>query len=243
MIRFLRTVWIWTASTLLVLLWVPVLGVIWLLDQDPMRRRTARWFRLLGQWLSKVDSWQVQITGLENLNRDRVYVVISNHQSLTDIPAMCLLGMDAKWLVKSELIGMPVVGWLLRMAGDIPVERSDGRKRAKAMLDAIRCLRQNCSVICFPEGTRAEAGKVLPFNEGLFRVAIREKVAILAVAIEGSAAVLPRDSWMFGESKVIRLRILPVVETEGWTTDQSEQLRDEVRERIVGALSAGASGS
>ena len=85
------------------------------------------------------------------------------------------------------------------------------------MLDAIRCLRQNCSVICFPEGTRAEAGKVLPFNEGLFRVAIREKVPILAVAIAGSAAVLPRDSWIFGEAKVIRLRILPVVETEGWT--------------------------
>ena len=236
MICLLRTVWIWTASTVLVLLWLPVLGVVRLLDRDPMRRRTAHWFRRLGQCLSKVDSWQVQITGLDNINRDQVYVVVSNHQSFTDIPAMCLLGLDGKWLVKRELFGVPVVGWMLRMAGDIPVERSEGRKKAKAMLDAIRCLRQNCSVICFPEGTRAEAGKVLPFNEGLFRVAIREKVPILAVAIAGSAAVLPRDSWIFGEAKVIRLRILPVIETDGWTAAQSEQLRDDIRERIVGAL-------
>jgi 1-acyl-sn-glycerol-3-phosphate acyltransferase len=158
-----------------------------LFDREPRRLRTGRWFRRLGRVLAKVNPWRIQISGRENLNANQVYVIVSNHQSLADIPVIAHLKVDTKWLAKAELFQLPVVGWMLRMAGDVPIERSDRRSSAKALLQCARYLRRHCSVVFFPEGTRSPDGQVLPFNEGPFQLAIREQVQILPLVVEGSA--------------------------------------------------------
>jgi len=151
MLRYFRSVWIWAASATLVVFWVPLLGVIWIFDREPNRLRTGRWFRILGRLLGKLNPWQIHISGLEHIGRDQVYVIVSNHQSLADIPLISHLKLDAKWLAKAELFRLPLLGWMLRMAGDIPVERSVPRQSARAMLRCAKCLRQHCSVVFFPE--------------------------------------------------------------------------------------------
>src|ERR1035438_9072319 len=128
MIPLLRTAWIWTASAILILLWTPLLGVVRLFDREPRRLRTGRWFRKLGRVLAGVNPWRIHISGGENLHANQVYVVVSNHQSLADIPLISHLKLDTKWLAKAELFRVPLVGWMLRMAGDVPVGRYDGSK-------------------------------------------------------------------------------------------------------------------
>jgi 1-acyl-sn-glycerol-3-phosphate acyltransferase len=236
MIRALRSIWIWTASAVLILFWALLLGVVRLFDRDPLRLRTARWFRRLGRLLAKVNPWRIQISGLENLKPDQVYVIVSNHQSLADIPLIAHLILDTKWLAKAELFRLPFVGWMMRMSGDVPVERSDSRKAAKALLQCARYLRQGISVVFFPEGTRSKDGKMLPFNEGPFQLAIREKRPVLPLVVEGSGTALPKNSWLFGGTQNIQLRVLEAVSVEGWNTRQSAELRDEVRVRIVQEL-------
>jgi 1-acyl-sn-glycerol-3-phosphate acyltransferase len=236
MIRLLRSIWIWTASAALVLFWAPLLGMVRLFDREPRRLRTGRWFRRLGRVLAKVNPWRIQISGLENLNANQVYVIVSNHQSLADIPVISHLKVDTKWLAKAELFHLPVVGWMLRMAGDIPIERSDRRSSAKALLQCARYLRRHCSVVFFPEGTRSPDGQVLPFNEGPFQLAIREQVQILPLVVEGSGMALPRSSWIFGRTQNIYLRILEAVSVDGCNIKQSAALRDAVRQRIVDEL-------
>ena len=122
------------------------------------------------------------------------------------------------------------------MAGDVPVERSDRRKGAKALLQCARALRHGCSIVCFPEGTRSRDGQVLLFSEGPFQLAIREKVPILPLVVEGSAAALPRNSWIFGGSHDVQLHILKAVSVDGWDMKRSTALRDEVRQEIVDEL-------
>src|ERR1017187_10079181 len=155
---------------------------------------------------------------------------------MADIPVISHLTVDAKWLVKAELFRLPFLGWMLRMAGDIPVERSDRRKGARALLQCARSLRHGCSIVCFPEGTRSRDGQVLPFSEGPFQLAIREKVPILPLVVEGSAAALPRNSWILGGSHVVQLLVLKAVSVDGWDMKRSAALRDEVRRRIVDEL-------
>ncbi|HVX67218.1 MAG TPA: lysophospholipid acyltransferase family protein [Bryobacteraceae bacterium] len=232
----LRSIWIWAASAALVLLWAPLLGAVRLSDRDPRRFRTGRWFRRLGRAVAKVNPWRIHIGGLENLEAGQVYVLVSNHQSLADIPVLSHLAIDAKWLVKAELFNVPVMGWMLRMAGDVPVERADRTKSARALLECARLLRAGCSVVSFPEGTRSHDGNVLGFNEGPFQLAIREKVRVLPVVVEGSGSALPRNSWVFGPTQDVQLRILEPVPVDGWTTKQSGALRDLVRQRIVDEL-------
>jgi 1-acyl-sn-glycerol-3-phosphate acyltransferase len=236
MISLLRTAWIWTASALLILLWTPLLGVVRLFDHEPRRLRTGRWFRRLGRVLAGVNPWRIHISGGENLVANQVYVVVSNHQSLADIPLIAHLKLDTKWLAKAELFRVPLLGWMLRMAGDVPVARSDRRKSAKALLQCARYLRQHCSVVFFPEGTRSPDRHVLPFNEGPFQLAIREHIPILPLVVDGSGAALPRNSWMFGSTQDLYLRILEAVSVDGWNIKQVSTLRDAVRQKIVDEL-------
>ena len=232
----LRSAWIWAATAALILLCAPLLGTIRLFDAAPRRLRTGRWFRRLGRVVARVSPWRLHISGGENLDSNQAYVIVSNHQSLADIPVISHLKLDTKWLTKAELFRLPVMGWMLRMAGDVPIDRSDRRKGARAMLQCARYLRQGCSVVFFPEGTRSPDGQVLPFNEGPFQLAIREHVPILPLVVEGSGAALPRNSWIFGATRDVQLRILEAVSVDGWNMAQVAALRDAVRQRIVDEL-------
>jgi len=167
-----------------------------------------------------------------------VYVIVSNHQSLADIPLISHVRVDAKWLAKAELFRFPAIGWMMRMAGNVPVDRSDKRKAAHALLRCARYLRQGCSVVFFPEGTRSPDGEVLPFNDGPFQLAIREQVPVLPLMVDGSGAALPRNSLLFGGTQDIHLRILKPVPVEGWNAKQSSELREVVRQKIIDELHA-----
>ena len=236
MTRVLRSAWIWAATAVLILLWVPLLGAIRLFDVAPLHLRTGRWFRRLGRALARVNPWRIHISGAENQDPNQVYVIVSNHQSLADIPVISHLKLDTKWLGKVEIFRLPVLGWMCKMAGDVPIDRSDRRKGAVAMLQCARYLRQRCSVVFFPEGTRSPDGQVLPFSEGPFQLAIREQVPILPLVVEGSGAALPRNSWTFGGTLDIHLRILEAVSVEGWNVKQGPAMRDLVRQKIVDEL-------
>lgn len=236
MLRALRSVWLWAANAALILVWTLIVVTVRAFDRDPLRRRTARTFRRLGPVMGAVNPWRVELSGVGNADPSQVYVIVSNHQSLADIPVITHLKLDTKWLAKAELFRVPLFGWMLRMAGDVPVERGETHKAAKAMLRCARYLRQGCSVVFFPEGTRSPDGAVLAFNDGPFQLAIREQVPILPLVVEGSGAALPRNSWLFGDPPTIRLHILKPVPVAGWNARQSAELRDVVREKIVAEL-------
>jgi 1-acyl-sn-glycerol-3-phosphate acyltransferase len=237
MIRFLRSLWIWAACSTIVLLWLPLLGVVRLFDPDPLRRRTARWFRLAGRVVARLNpAWRVHVSGAEHIVPAQVYVVVSNHQSLADIPLISYLKIDAKWLGKSALFRVPVFGWMMRLAGDIPVDRANRRKAAQALLQCARYLRRGCSVVFFPEGTRSPSGDLLPFNEGPFQLALREKVPILPLVVEGTGTALPRSTWLFGPTQDISLRVLEPLAAESFAGFDSASLRDLVQQLIADEL-------
>jgi 1-acyl-sn-glycerol-3-phosphate acyltransferase len=143
-----------------------------------------------------------------------------------------------KWVSKAELFGLPFVGWMMRLAGDIPVDRRNPRSGAKMLLHAARVLHQKCSVMVFPEGTRSTDGRVGPFSDGAFHLAVRAQVPVLPIVVDGSRDCLPKKSWRFSDAHDIRLKVLPPVSTAGMTTDDVEQLRESVRNQIVGQLAS-----
>ena len=186
--------------------------------------------------LSRVDPWNIEISGRENMDANQVYVIVSNHQSLADIPLLSHLRLDTKWLAKAELFRVPLVGWMMRMAGDVPVDRNLPRQGAKAMLRCAKYLRQHISVVFFPEGGRSPDGEVQAFNEGAFQLAIREKIPILPLVVEGTGKALPSKTWLWGKSRDIQLRVLEAIPVEGWGAKESAALRDTVRQKIVDEL-------
>jgi len=96
-----------------------------LFDRDPVRYRTGYLFRRLGKALTRINpSWRLHISGETIENPRRPYVVVSNHQSLADIPLISNLPWEMKWMGKVELFKLPVIGWMMRLAGDVSVDRT-----------------------------------------------------------------------------------------------------------------------
>jgi 1-acyl-sn-glycerol-3-phosphate acyltransferase len=235
MMRVLKSVWIWGITAALILAWIPLMAVVSLADRSKMRLHRARWFRRLGPLVAKANpAWRLHVAGLGNFRRDRAYVFVANHQSLADIPLISHLRQDSKWLGKAELFRIPVFGWFMRLAGDVAVDRSDRRKAAQALLKCASYLRQGCSVVFFPEGTRSRDGQILPFNDGPFQLAMREQVPVVPVVVEGTGNALPRSSWLFNERSDMYLHVLPPIAPEGWKNPG--ELRDAVRQRMIDEL-------
>lgn len=230
----LRSLAIWLVVLACIVLWVPLVAGMRAFDRHPARLRTGRWFRRLGVAVTKVNPlWKLQLDGLPAGGLKAPCVVVGNHQSLADIPLLSHLPWEMKWVAKRSLFRLPAIGWMMRMAGDIPLERADARSGARSLLRAARYLRQGCPVMFFPEGTRSTDGSVGRFHDGAFRLALRERVNVLPVAVEGSHACLPKHSWRFGAARTIRVRVLPPIEVADFGADQTARLRDAARGAIV----------
>ena len=233
MMTALRSLAIWAAIALLIIVWLPLLALRRLFDPDPARYATGRLFRDLGVAMTKVNpSWRIHIDSTLAGNPRTPYVVVSNHQSLADIPLLSHLPWEMKWVAKVELFRLPIVGWMMRLAQDIPVDRADPRSGAAVVLAANRTLRQKCSVMFFPEGTRSPTTALGKFRDGAFHVAISSGVPVLPVALDGSSPCLPRNTWKFGPPVDIRVRVLPPVPTKGLTPADAPDLRERVRSMI-----------
>jgi 1-acyl-sn-glycerol-3-phosphate acyltransferase len=227
MIRSLIT---WFTTAILILAWLPLLAVSRLFDRDPVLYRTGFLFRKLGKALTKVNpAWRLHVSGETVSDPRRPYVVVSNHQSMADIPLISNLPWEMKWLGKMELFKLPVIGWMMSLSGDISVDRKNARSGAQAIIKAQRYLEQRCSVMIFPEGTRTLDGRVRQFTDGAFHLAIRAKVPVLPLVIEGSRDCIPKNSWRFGKPSEIFLKILPPIETASLGIEDVQALRDRVR--------------
>lgn len=231
----LKSVVIWIGVAILVLAWLPMMGLRRLADRDPARYGTGRLFRRLGLAVSRLNPyWNISISGHRQIDDRRPYVMVCNHLSQADIPLISNLPWEMKWVAKKELFSVPVVGWMMRLAGDIPVNRTALNRKSATLTRAGEMLDKSCSVMFFPEGTRSRDGRLNRFTTGAFELAIRRQVPVLPMVIDGTQNCLPKKSWKFGNARNIRLQILEPVSTEGLTTSREEilELRDRVRQRI-----------
>ena len=137
-----------------------------------------------------------------------------------------------KWLSKVEILRIPVLGWDMWLAGDVPVERGTRKSALKAMRRCQEVLAHRVSVMMFPEGTRSVSEEMLPFKEGAFRLAIDSGVPILPLVVKGTRSALPKHGWRFGRSDA-EVRVLPPVETAGLTTRDVAALTERVRNLIL----------
>lgn len=164
------------------------------------------------------------------------FVIVSNHQSHTDIPVLCRLPLEFKWVAKRELFRVPLAGWMFRLSGQIPVDRKDTRAGAKALIQTVKYLDQRMPVLFFPEGTRSGGKRLLRFQDGPFRIALKKQVPVLPVVVTGTGKLLPPNSLLFSSHSLFRVRMLEPISTKGAGWKDAGELRDAVRDRMQKAL-------
>jgi 1-acyl-sn-glycerol-3-phosphate acyltransferase len=177
--------------------------------------------------------WKFRCIGTMPADPRRPYVVVSNHESFVDILLISHLPWEMKWLSKQELFRLPVMGWLMTLAGDIPLKRGFGPSAIEAIAKCREALANRVSVMIFPEGTRSTTAEMLPFKDGAFRLAIDAGVAILPLAVHGTSTALPKHDWRFGRSTAV-VKVLEPVETTGLTPADVPALKVRIRTMIDG---------
>lgn len=184
-------------------------------------------------WLGGV---RLRVEGREHLPADRAVVYMANHQGKFDIPVL-FAGIPGqfRWLAKAELFRIPLFGLTMRTAGYIPVERGDRRQALQSMAEAAKRVAGGSSIMIFPEGTRSPDGRLLPFKKGGFILAMQAGAEIVPIAIDGSAAVLPKGRLRIHAGE-IRLRIFAPVPTAGLRASAREALMTEVEALIASGL-------
>jgi 1-acyl-sn-glycerol-3-phosphate acyltransferase len=228
------SVWAWLVLVLCILLWLPLMSLVLLATAPFDRGRYAVGY--LFRQIAVVEValnplWKFRYTGIMPADPRRPYVVVSNHESFTDILLISHLPWEMKWLSKAELFRLPVMGWLMRLAGDIPVKRGFGPSTVEAIAKCREALANRVSVMIFPEGTRSPTAKMLPFKDGAFRLAIDAGVSILPLAVHGTSTALPKHDWRFGRSTAV-VKVLDPVETTGLTAADVPALKQRVRDII-----------
>jgi 1-acyl-sn-glycerol-3-phosphate acyltransferase len=229
------SIWTWLVLVTCVLVWFPIMAVLRLITApfDRGRYAVGYFFRQIPVVVAALNPlWRFRRSGTMPVDPRRPYVVVSNHESFVDILLISHLPWEMKWLSKAELFRIPVLGWMLRLAGDIPIQRGFGPSAIEAIAKCREALANRVSVMIFPEGTRSTTADLLPFKDGAFRLAIDAGVPILPLVVHGTSTALRKHDWRFGPSTAV-VRVLEPIETTGLTAADVPALKDRVRRLIV----------
>lgn len=231
-------IWIALSALTILLFFVDVILTIILFPFDKKRKilhsQCFWWAKAI---ISCNPYWHIQVSGLENINKDKTYVVVANHQSLADIVVMYETFMQFKWVAKDSLFKIPFIGWCLSLTKHIRLSRGKIGSIKKAYQEAIDWLKKDISVVFFPEGTRSETGKIGKFQSGAFKLAIQEKKPILPIVIAGTREAIPKGSWVFETEVFIKLTVLAPIETESLQPSDFISLKNTVHEKIKSLIS------
>ena len=229
--KALASIWSWLAISVVVLVGFALQAVlaVFTLPFDRRRYVCGRFFRLIGVTAAKaVPSWSFGVSGTPPKGIAGRTVVVSNHCSQADPFLISSLPWEMKWLGKASLFRIPVVGWCMWFAGDIPVTRGNPGSAADAMRKCAAWLERGVPVMIFPEGTRSADGALLPFKDGAFRLALQTGAQVLPLAVHGTHTALPKHSWKFGTSRA-RVTVGQPIDVQGLTL---EELKARAREQI-----------
>ena len=233
---------VWASYVVIVIAWTPLVFFYRLATRrsDPDRYRLGRFFRNSAVLAGDINPfWPLRVADDVHPDPRRPYVFVANHRSNADAFLIVRLPWEMKLLAKRSVMRIPLVGWQMRMAGDVPIVRGDKESARRAMEELRRWLDRRVSVLLFPEGTRSEDGSLGPFREGAFRLAIEAGVDVVPLAISGTEQALPKHSIVFAPT-TSRLTVLPPVSTKGLSAADAPRLAVETHEAIRRSLATRA---
>jgi 1-acyl-sn-glycerol-3-phosphate acyltransferase len=187
------------------------------------------WARML-LWLT---STRVDVIGKENVHMKKPQIFMANHQSDFDILiVLAHIPGQFRWIAKKELFKIPIFGQAMRNAGYIEIDRQNHEKALKSLDEAAQKIREGKSVVTFPEGTRSRDGKIRPFKQGMFHLAIQAGVPIVPISIIGAHEIMPKRTLKVKPGRITMVIDRPV-EVSGYTLETRGELIEKIRHIIV----------
>lgn len=193
---------------------------------------TYRMGRMWNWTVAKFMGLKFTISGTEKIVPGTSYIITPNHQSFADILALFVnLPVPFRWVIKKELLKIPLFGKALGSTGAICLDRSDRERSVKSLQEGTNKLGGGWSVLIYPEGTRTPDGLLHAFKKGAFMMAVQTGISILPVTCNGAFKVMPKNTLLFTPGHVT-LAIGDPILTEGLTESSVPELMERTWQAI-----------
>ncbi|WP_084748570.1 lysophospholipid acyltransferase family protein [Clostridium mediterraneense] len=178
----------------------------------------------------KIIEADLRYEGIENIP-DEACLFVGNHQSMLDIPAL-LLGANrvVGFVAKKELLSVPIIGKWIKICNSVALDREDPRDAVRVVKEAVEILKSGKSMAIYPEGTRAKDGNIQEFKAGSLKLAIRAKVPIVPVTIDGSYKAFELNSKF--EKATIKVKYGKPIYTDNLTKEEQKELSKFIHDQI-----------
>ncbi|HXZ87461.1 MAG TPA: lysophospholipid acyltransferase family protein [Candidatus Binataceae bacterium] len=176
----------------------------------------------------------IEVEGIENLDRLKSFVLVSNHKSLFDILAVIdLIPREMRFVAKREIKKIPVIGFILGRCGNVVIDRESGGREIRRALEVMR---SGYSICVFAEGHRFNDDRVHEFSEGAAWMGIVSKLPCVPMAISGTMAIMPRGSKFVSPGRRIRITIGKPIETKELRSGNRVELTRHLEAEVAAAF-------
>jgi len=215
----------------LIWLYTIILGTLSLLSSlfDSSGAVQHGFARLWARMILSTIGTRISIEGLEKIDTRRAHVYVVNHTSAIDIPVLYVsLPFQFRILAKRELFRYPFMGWHLKRSGQIPVVLDNPKASIRSLQLAVTAVKNNMSLVVFPEGGRSEDGQLQAFMGGAFFAAIRAHSDVIPMALVGTYETLKMNSFHI-KPRPVRLLVGDPISTAGLSTRDTEKVAERAR--------------
>ena len=160
-----------------------------------VRRSGFKFLRTLVFFMWRL--WVRRVEGIENIPEHEPVILISNHQSYFDFFVLAsVLRRQTVFVAVKGLNERPFVGWFMKLDTIVYVDRD--KPGLSFFKELIRHLDAGKQIVLYPEGARSRSGKMLPPKTGFLKLALKQNVPILPVAMRGTYEILPPNKHIPG---------------------------------------------
>ena len=175
-----------------------------------------------------------RVYGLENIPA-RACVFACNHASNADGPVVVLaIPRRVGILIKREVFRIPILGFGMRQAGFVPVDRR-AREGSVNLDEVAKLLQSGVPLLIFAEGTRSPDGRLRSFKKGAALMAIHAGAPIVPIAIAGTPRIMPKGDWRVHPGEVT-VRFCPPIDASQYTIEQRAELVERMQAAVAAAL-------
>lgn len=182
---------------------------------------------------------RVKAEGLEQLPKERGFLLLFNHQSFFDIFVLhAILKGRFRFGAKIELFKIPFFGSAMRMVGALPIARENRKDAMRVYQEASHRFAEGWSFILAPEGTRQTESAIGRFKKGPFIFAMGARAPFVPAVIRGTLPLMRKNSVHINIGawrRTVRVRFLPPVETSQTSMDQLQDMIDRTHSVMVSA--------
>lgn len=203
------------------------------LTAEACDRRLASWSKAI---LERAQI-HLRVEGAQHARPGESFVLMSNHQSLYDVPVIYqALDRRIRMVAKQELFQVPIWGRAMQRAGFIALDRGNRERSHQSLSASADVLHDGTSIWIAPEGTRSRDGSLGEFRKGGFHLALQSGCRILPITVVGTRAVLPAKGAHIMDGCDVKVVVHPPLDPKPFGEARRDELVAQVRSAIASAL-------